>query len=292
MWTKKNNILKQTNCIAHHPYYGNAQVLLTDDNKALFAFYNIEGNESGKHIILDTAPTFEISAKTPTSTGYVKLTQYGANEFANRGVGYYLFDGYLRTDDIFNVPYNYMFDGVRIGGQYWRGSVDIDWWNTEGTTQTFTLNEENGDTTAEIKVINEAFGYWEQKDKNKTLFGVYIGRGAYEGEYRTIGTPTWQNEDNTLTITTFYDVYENEQIPRGLTLDEERDMYIIGTYGSASGWHEIPKGVFVFGYTLTFIGCANEGEEKPANIDLTWKGFTDGNKDFSRVWVADTPSWR
>lgn len=290
MWAKKNNILKQTNCIAHHPYYGNAQVLLTEDNKPLFFF--LYAGETDKAIILDTAPTFEVSAKIPTSTRFVKLTQYGANEFASIGSGIYLIDGYLRADNIFNMPYNTMFDGVRIGAQYWHGSLNIDWWNTGGTTQTFTLNEHNGDTTAEVKVINEEFGYWEKKDNTHTLFGVYIGRGAYDGEYRTIGTPTWQTADSKSTITTYYDLYEDEQIPRGLTLDEEREMYIIGTYGSASGWHEIPKGVFVFGYTITAIGCANEGKEKPANIDLAWQGFTDGNPSLSRVWVADTPSWR
>lgn len=298
MWESKNNILKETECIVHHPYYGNAIVLLTEDNAPLFLFYNIEGVLNNKYVILDAVPPYEITAKISTSSRTYQLTQYGAKEFANLDAGYYLDGGLLRIDGVYAQPYNYKFDDVVYGNQYWKGTIDIDWWNTDGGTQSFTLNEENGDSTATIRVINTAFGWWEQQDGSSGVFGVYVGKGAYEGEYRFIGTPTWQTADSKSIITTYYDLDEEEQVPKGLTLDEERDMYILGVYGSPNGWHEIPKGVFTFGDTITAIGCANEpkeGEEAPtppANIDYSWQGFTDGNKDFSRVWVADTPSWR
>lgn len=292
MWESNNKILKETKCIVHHPYYGNAKVLLTEGNEPLFLFYNIAGVLGNKYVILDAVPPYEITAKISTSSTTYTLTQYEANKFANTDTGYYLTDGQLRIDGVYAPPYNYKFDGVVYGNQYWQGSVDIDWWNTGGGTQSFTLNEANGDSTATIKVINSAFGWWEQQDGSVGYFGVYVGKGAYDGEYRFIGTPTWKTADGKITITTYYDVDEEEQVPKGLTLDEERGMFILGAYGSPNGWHEIPKGVFVFGDIITAIGCANEGEVKPANINLAWRGFTDGNATLSRVWVADTPSWR
>lgn len=298
MWESNNNILKETNCIVHHPYYGNAKVLLTEDNAPLFMFINIAGVSSGKYVILDAVPPYEITAKISTKSRTYQLTQYGAKEFANLEYGYYLKDGKLRIDGIWANPYNYKFEDVVYGNQYWEGDINIDWWNTDGGEQKFTLNEVEGDSTATIRVTNPSFGWWEQKDGSTGYLGVYIGKGAYEGEYRTIGTPNWYSADNKSTITTYYDLDEEEQVPKGLALDEERGMYIIGVYGSPNGWHEIPKGVFVFGDTITAVGCVNEPEEgeeaptPPADIDYTWQGFTDGNPSFSRVWVADTPSWR
>lgn len=292
MWERNNKTIKGTRCIVHHPYYGNAKLLLTEDNAPLFLFYNIAGVLGNKYVILDAVPPYEITAKISTSSVTHKLTQYGANEFANTDSGYYLTDSKLRIDGIYATPYNSKFDGVIYGNQYWQGSININWWNTSGGTQSFTLDEVNGDSTATINVINTAFGWWEQQEGSTGYFGVYVGRGAYNGEYRFIGTPTWQTLDAVRTITTHYDAEANEQVPNRLVLDEERDMYIVGVFGSPSGWHEIPKGVFIFGDTITAIGCANEGEEVPANIEYNWQGLLDSNTTLSRVWVADTPSWR
>lgn len=297
MWDNSNTIIKETNCIAYHPYYGKAQVLLTDDNKPLFYFVDIGG--SSTQVILDSVPPYEITAKVGESTS-VKLTQFGANEFANVKQGYYYVDNRLRIDGVFAKPYNYNYDDVWIGPKYWSGSGVIDWWLTDGGTQTFKLKEQgDGDTEATIQVINSAFGFWEKKKGSESGYlGIYIGKGAYEGEYRYIGTPTWQTESEKITITTHWDEYENEQIPNELTLNEEEDVYIIGTYGSDKGWREIPKGAFVFGDDITAIGRCNEINEDgsvpiiPADIILKWKGFTDNRTDLARVWVADTPSWR
>lgn len=291
MWEAKNTSIRPTFCVSHHPYYGNARILLMENNEPLFLFTQMPGMGQ-KYVILDELPAHQITAKLSESNHTKKLQQIDANTFIEKDDLYVLINGKLRTDGIYGEPYCRLFNGTRIGNRYWKGSVNIDWLNHAGGTQTFTLNEVEGDTTATITVTNPSFGWWEQQSSAPSLCDIYLGKGKYEGQYRFIGTPTWKSPDKKIKINAAYDSTVGNIAPKGLSYNEDTAAYIIGTYGSPSGWHEIPDSALVLGDTVTAIGRNIEGATTPSDITLSWDGCQDLRTDYQRVWVADTPAWR
>lgn len=274
MWDKKFSVITETNCTGYHPALGKGDFLQSGENYLLQI-----GNK-----IYDSFPAVMLTASVNGKS--YSLEQIDENTFISGGDEVILstgIGGWLRTDGIMNEPYNSVINGVFYGVRYWRGDITIDITNPE--PQSFTLNEENGNTTATIRVNISRWGWWE--GSNSTPRGKFVGKGSYEGEARFIGTPIWTSNVSNMT---FKGIIKDGKLALDLPYNKETNVYYIGEYENEDkGWNEISADDIEVGKDFVLLG---RGKQQQEPIIGTFKEYTNDAKINTHFWISELPNWR
>lgn len=175
-------------------------------------------------------------------------------------------------------------------------SPTIAFWVYDGAsphTATFT---HKGLAASDVTADINGWGRWE----SSTQFGIYTAVGTGVSGTKVIGLPSWKagatrytRSLSTTPLPTWsvFTGWVYGKYSYGTAMyDPVRDFYVIGTYGSESGWWSGDEPTP--GYTRTFNFNKPEGSAiTGSNIVLTWDGYVKGN-DTGDVLVGETAIWR
>ena len=302
MWDKTDNRWIATNCNAYNNILGDLIWFFCPDSKTSLFFAN------GK--AYDQIPSFNITVETDEDT--YKLYAMSPTVFVDRhlepdatdGGGVLVIDGnscWFRADGIVARPRNFTYtnsdtgDEETLGIRYWEGQK----FNilTDATSgMTIELTEVNGEkSTATLEILPKSNIGWWTNTESSSVFGIYKGEGAYAGEYRYFGTPTWSN----------YSYNSNKIIAQGTDANNKlllecsfishiaaEHKYIIGSLNDIHGWYECSEDNVKLKSNLTFRAIKGEKSGPDSDLVFTWKGFADDPIESKQHWVMDVPVWR
>lgn len=302
MWENTDNRWIETKCNAYNNILGDLTwyYCLKSQTSLFFA--------DGK--AFDEIPEFNV--KITTDDDNFTLYAVTPNVFVEKylepdatdGGGVFVITGlgcWFRTDGIVAAPRNMTYENPEtgetetLGIRYWEGEK-FDILEDAITGKTITLTEVNGKgTTATLEIQpKHNIGWWTNTDSSG-VFGFYQGEGAYEGESRYFGTPTWTNTDyNTEKILAYGTDSTNRILIESsyIRFCEDKNKFVIGTINDKLGWYECNASSVKIKSDLTFTAMKGEEGGPEGDLIFTWKGFSEDPIDTEQHWIMDVPAWR
>jgi len=152
-----------------------------------------------------------------------------------------------------------------------------------------------GSYTGTAVTVSTRFDRWESSSQ----FGVYSAAGSASGT-KTVGLPQWTDSSGVL-YTRSLSKDSNSKYSYGdiswvesVTIDGESvtvQKFILGTYGSSSGWHEASSApVLGSSWTLAF-SKPSDSEATGSDLVMTWVGYVKG-ENRSDIFMIEGSVWR